>query len=632
MHLSKMIESLSNKRMKQGEVAFATSAVPDKHIQSVIDAVASTYAALPPDTIVTDGDDQIETILGAIATQSNAQRFSDRAQVQQKLENNVKRDLDAFTKSPLLYDTIKKNIVESKAFDMIWKLPRRPMGVSGDEFNRQTFFKLVRYIAAENDEFWPLRGFVDRRPLSAAYEFVTNDPKDPNARITTAAASPSGTFYFNEKFMQALLDYAELKQIKPKGAKYEANGGPFPNGYAYIEFLIMHEFMHYSNDDFYYQKIIPNANPTIINWVGDFRSNYLLVKSGHEQLPMGLYNDAINYDRQQEYIQMYKMVEEEFKRLNPEDQKRASKKMDQLSDNHEPGQEDGEKSDQKIPSDAGDRIDQNGKRVEEEVEKGSERAEAGTEGPSKPESERTGDGDGDSKSGPGTGKGSRQGINWDNIRPQYNWTALLKKFITSKMPKAEETYARPSRRGITGIEVARQTGAGAMKPGDRPLDHVDLKLALVLDTSGSMSPSIAKVFANVNALLKMPMYKKSTVIVVQFSGSHVIWQCNFASNMAIQVAPNKGAKSTPKDVFAGAEMGGTVVSPALTSDMAELLKQGYNVLMVTDSDIVGGNNQKNTMSLIKAYSRNMFILFNSRNDYVSWRQTTGVATPNISHM
>jgi Putative metallopeptidase domain len=597
MHLTSVLEALSSKKAALGGTAFSTSAISDPHIQRGIIALAQAVG-------------------------------KPAAFVQQVLEQRVAKNLASFTKAPMLYETISKNIVESELFKMMEEMPTVEIP-NAPQFSVQTFYKLCRHIAAENDEFWPLRGFVDRRPLSPRFEFVPNDPAHPLARITTAAASPNGTFYFNNSFMQRLLNYATLKQIKPKGAKYEANGGPFPDGYAYIEFLIMHEFMHYSNDDFYYQKIIPKANPKIINWVGDFRSNYLLVKSGFEQLPIGLYNDNINYDRQAEYIEMYRLVEAEMKKMTPEDQEKSQKTLDGLSDNHEPGQEEGAETTQRIPQDAADKIDQNGKRIEKEVEESEERRETG-QTPNRPKSD---DGPPGGPSGqPGTGAGQGVEIDYSKIRPQFNWTALLRRFVTSQKPSAEETYSRPSRRGITGIEVARQTGAGAMKPGERQLERVDLKLALVLDTSGSMAGSLGKVFANVNALLRLPIYKHSNVMVIQFSSTHVVWKVSFTKNQAIQIAPTAGKVSTADGVFKNVVSGGTVVTTSLAADMAGLLAQGYNVLLVTDSDINVGDNMKQVMGLVKASARNFFILFDKQSDYAGWRKATGVGTANISHM
>lgn len=590
-----LMEALSNKRNALGQTTFQSSQITDPHIQRAIGVVAQALGAPP-------------------------------AQVEQYVAAEAAKDIAAFKKAPLLYETIQRNIIESKVFDLLWKkLPPDAEIPNAAQFDIQTFYKLVRHVSVENDEFWPLRGFVDRRPLSPSFEFLP--PEHP--QIKTAAASPTGTFYFNVGFCQRLLDYAAIKQIKPQGAKYEANGGPFPDGYAYLEFLIMHEFMHYSNDDFYYQKIIPKANPKIINWVGDFRSNYLLVKSGFEQLPMGLYNDSINYDRQKAYIEMYRLVEEEMKKMSEDEQKTAGDKMDELSDDHEPGQQDGAASDQKIPGDAGEKIDRNAERIEKDVEDGKKKRDAGVD-PGKPKDGEGGKGD-DSSGQPGTGKGSSAGVDYSKVRPTFNWTQLLRKFVTSQKPAQEETYSRPARRGITGIEVARQTGAGAMKPGERTLERVDLKLCIVLDTSGSMSGSLAKIFANVTALLKLPVYKNSSVVVIQFSGAHKVFHVQFSKNQGTEVYPGKG-NTTASAIFGTVDSGGTVVSKGLVEAMASYAAQGYNVLMATDADITVGDNKTNMVALIKQHARNTFILFNTRGDYVAWRSATGIGTANISHM
>jgi hypothetical protein len=49
----------------------------------------------------------------------------------------------------------------------------------------------------------------------------------------------------------------------------------------------------------------------------DFRSNYMLVKSGYEQLPIGLFSDDLNFDREltSSYPKLIKVLDEELKKL-----------------------------------------------------------------------------------------------------------------------------------------------------------------------------------------------------------------------------------------------------------------------------------------------------------------------------
>ena len=63
--------------------------------------------------------------------------------------------------------------------------------------------------------------------------------------------------------------------------------------------------MHYVDDDFFYNLTNPNWDAKLTNYVGDFRINYKLVKNGMEQLPIGLYSDHINFDRYNEYEDVY---------------------------------------------------------------------------------------------------------------------------------------------------------------------------------------------------------------------------------------------------------------------------------------------------------------------------------------
>ena len=203
--------------------------------------------------------------------------------------------------------------------------------------------QLIRHIKAEHSKFFPLRGFVSNRALVNDVWVIT-PTETPQYRqyndVDTACATPSGCFVFNRQFCQTLMDYSAIKGLKGNSKKYKSQGGPIPDEYAYIEFTIMHELMHYSEDDFYYQHIIPNANTQIINYVGDFRTNYTLVKSGYPQLPVGLFNDLINYDRQTKYTDMYDLVKQEMERMKDEDKSEVEQQLDDSSaDDHEPGQD-----------------------------------------------------------------------------------------------------------------------------------------------------------------------------------------------------------------------------------------------------------------------------------------------------
>jgi predicted metal-dependent peptidase len=540
------------------------------------------------------------------------------------------------TDSPVLMETIANNAVESVLFKL---LCITDIQTSAPKFSNVVFQRLMRYIRAENDEFFPLRGFVERRPLhNIVIEYLDN-PIDffdkSNKTLNTAAATPTGKFMFNVPFMQKLMDYANIKQLKPQGRKYTSNGGEIPDEYGYIEFLIMHELMHYSNDDFYYQNVIPKANGTIINFVGDFRTNYLLVKSGFAQLPFGLFSDAINYDRQNTYAEMYELVKKEMEKLSPNQQQEMEESLEgESNDNHEEGQQQGgqSKSDGTKPGEGkspGD-IDNNGKKIDRQMQQGGDE-----EGPKDPNKQSQSSQPSQPGQQPGKGRGGDAGaVDYTKVKPKYDWKALVKRFLAS-VSRMETSFTRPHRRAISGLEVARQTGAGAIKPGDRPADMVDANLTFVLDASGSMQHIIQNVFANAAALLKMPAFRKAEVYVIKFSGDVSIHKCNIATNKAARVnsvdEKPKTWNTTVVDAMKFNWGGGTVFDSTVTGPVLTLLARKHNVIICTDADIMWGENLPHLQSLIQKYPKQVFVVFDTRDTYLQYRQKSKVITENVTY-
>ncbi len=263
-----------------------------------------------------------------------------------EIEAEIQKEIDRLTKqaqkSPILFNSMLANAVEGALFRMFQpeelmdaqeKLLHQKAGTkpiragvpsTAPEFNNVDFAALVRRVRVENPTLFPLRNFYNKKPI-AAPRIILVPSKDAQTNkefgdIHTAAATPTGEFIFNTHFMQQCINYAHVAGIKPKMKKYKSNGGPFPDEYAMLEFLILHEFYHYSHADFHYQKVLKDdegkkAKGKIINWVGDFRTNFDLAKAGHTLIPVCLHNDEINYDRQYTYAEMYNLVKNELKKL-----------------------------------------------------------------------------------------------------------------------------------------------------------------------------------------------------------------------------------------------------------------------------------------------------------------------------
>jgi len=531
-------------------------------------------------------------------------------------------------KSPILYETINKNAAEQQAFTQFWKegVPVKDT----PKFSNITFNKLVRRLRIEYDEFFPLRSYIDRRHLINPIIKVLEPGTAEAEKLSTAAATPGGVFLFNEQFMQQLMNYSKLKDVKPKGAKFKSNGGDFPDEYAYIEFVIMHEFMHYSNDDFYYQKIIPKANPKIINWVGDFRTNYLLTKSGFEALPMGLFNDKINYDRQREYVEMYRIVEEEFENLKSDEQRALEELLDQLSDDHSQGNQEGEESDvteeDATPGELDDAAGENEEAVEGGGEGGGEEGDKGGQGRSDSEDGEPGSGDRNPRD---------YSVDYENVEPRFNWKTLMSRFIKTGLAKTEPTYSRPHRRSITTMDVARQTGAGAIKPADRPVDYSDAKLMYIIDNSGSMTGIINTVIANAMKLLNQPAFKKATILALKFSNKADLYKVSIPRNVAGLIinpndTPEKWDKSA-REVLGSHMGGGTDISSSMVVTVNKATSENYNVVLFTDGDVMWGGNYDNVLKMIKSAPGLMFIVFDRKDTYVAFRQKSGINTPNMTY-
>lgn len=314
--------------------------------------------------------------------------------------------------------------------------------------------------------------------------------------------------------------------------------------------------------------------------------------------------------------------------------------LDKMSDDHQPGNDAGK--DAPVPDEAkddagkaGGEIDENGEKIDKEIAEGAqngqkEGAQKPQSGPPSPVNTKGG------KGGPGGYFDQNAKVDYSKIKPKFNWKQLIQRFLMSHKPRPEETYAKPSRKSVTGMHVAAQMGAAAIKPGEKPLDEVDAKLGFVIDSSGSMSSVISTVMSNAMVLLKMPIFKKSVITVIKYSGHNTIHKVKFAQNQAAEV---KDFDDKPKiwplkatDAVFGKHIGaGTNFDQALTTQINKMLVAGYNVVMFPDSDILAGANLVHFVSLFKKYAAQVFVVFDCRQSYLQFRQTVGLSTANITY-
>lgn len=596
-------EAFNGRRYQEGQVNFSSHSINDPHIQKIIDEIAQ-QTGKPKADIIKDIEDKVKEFDGVKA------------------------------KAPLLYHTIAQNIVENELFNAYDE--SNSTIKAAPKFNRSIFFKLVRRIKADHDQFFPMRSFLNHKRLYNPVIILTPNPKYPHLNdVKTACATPRGEFAFYEPFLQKLIDWAHVKQIKPKSKKYVSNGGDIPDEYCYIEFVIIHEFMHYTYDDFHYQKMIKNANPQIINWVGDFRTNYLLVKSGYEQLPLGLFNDKINYDRQKTYKEMYDLVESEFKKLSKDQQAQVSSAMSEMSDDHNPGNRQGKtmsEGEDISEKEAQEKIDNQNKKINGQMkdskDKGSEEAQRSD---SKERQQPSNSDNRGSKGNTETGS-----IDYSKINPTFNWKQLIKKFISSADPETEETYRKPSSRAITGAFQAMQGRPGAMKPGEVPTNLAKSKLLFCVDSSGSMSWMIEEIYANISNLLKTnaPLQNAEMTLLRFSSGYEVFkgfWKKNKAGkvNSVLDNAKNYG--ESWDTVFKQHYGSVTNFTSEITAELAKALENKVNVMIFSDSDLTNGDNLIELVKLMKIKSKGqLFVIFDTRDTYIKFRTNAKFGNANVT--
>lgn len=248
---------------------------------------------------------------------------------------------------------------------------------------------------------------------------------------------------------------------------------------------------------------------------------------------------------------------------------------------------------------------------------------------------------GSGRGGPGGGAGQVQGVDWSSIRPRFNWKELLARLVRSS-DTTEVTYQKVHRRNITSVHVATATGAGVVRPGEKEVPANLVKLCIVIDSSGSMYEAIKTVFANINKLF---MENASAIdkqfALVEFSNTHHIYACtsNGKTGTATEiqsVAGMKGGGSGGRidlsELLARHQGGGTDFDASLVATLSSFAAQKYNVLILTDSDIVSGSNRTNFLKLYAEHHKQVYMLLDSKETFATVVGSLKQASANISHL
>jgi predicted metal-dependent peptidase len=537
------------------------------------------------------------------------------------------------TFAPKLAQTMYQNRVESALFNFVWEHTdptKLRTAIGAPKFSRPTMQRLLAEMAAANNgEFFPLRSVVEKTTLShPAVEYSEDNPRYKD--ITTAAATPTGNFIFNEGFMQALINFAFMKGVKPTSRYFKANGGDIPDAYCYAEFVLAHELLHYTHSDFHRQHSIPNPNHKLINYASDMRSNYILVKSGYSQLPLGLYSDEFNFDKYRDFNKLYHDIKAEFDKLPPQDREQAESDMDsQEGDSHEEGQQEGasQKEAGKAKQVSKDKMDEHDKKQDEALEKGKADADDPNKAPQK------GDLNAQSNGNPGSGGGIAQQLDLSGEQPNISWKQIIAKFVTSAKPIVSTSWAKVSRRAASTAAAVSRHGAGAIKPGIQKTESDTVNLAIVIDSSGSMGWVAKKVLVEVTNLIKKH-FPRSDFFIIIFSNVSQLYRCNLAKNSAIAINDMRDTKGTAAQLstlLSTYEGGGTVFSTA-SGTIKDIMQKNYNVLLVTDSDIIGGDNLKGFVDMIMTHRKLLNVILAGPDDYKMVASKLTIKPNNLTYM
>ena len=283
---TKILEAFDTAIKQKGQVPFRRSSMTDPYINKVVQQVANETGVSP-------------------------------AELLKEMSAEIDNITEIGKYSPMLYDTLIINSAENAAFTLI-SYSKKPINYDAVKFDENIFDELLRLVEFEHDGFFPLKAPGEHTYIRHILPILVPNSDYPQFKnVKTAAASPKGDFIFNTEFMNQLLYYGVAVDIQPLGEKYVANGGTIPNNYCYIEFLIIHELLHYAYGDFTSGRRFKQYTHTAHNWASDFRSNYLLVKSGYTQLPVGLFSDDLNFDRvhTNSYKKLISVVDRELKKL-----------------------------------------------------------------------------------------------------------------------------------------------------------------------------------------------------------------------------------------------------------------------------------------------------------------------------
>jgi len=511
------------------------------------------------------------------------------------LEKIQKETLRLSKQSPIVFEETISLLVEEVVFEEYL--------VEEDLINKNMIFDLVKDIKIRHKQFMPLKdGYTHKKIWQVNIIFVPNNLLDLSKEVNeikTAAISDKGDLYLNTNFINKLLTWAKYKKTNGSTLWYNNKEKDL---YTYVEFIILHEYLHILNGDLYYIDH-PNFDQKFNNLVCDFINNYELLKyfknSEDYLLPIGLWSNKYNFDN-------FKTKSDIFNSILNELKENVNKKNFDEHLNHEANHE--VNNEKKQPKQLEEYIEPN---IVENSDDNYEIIEQNDN--------------------------NKSTLSFEDLEytPQYNWQTIINKMIPNDNNSINYSYSKISKRGISNIHRLYNEGISSIKPGIIKNKSNKNDLLLVLDNSGSILSALKNISYEFLELLKNKSHYINNIYLIKFDSKYSLYKLDLENNSFIEyIEPNynkqlsfksKQKKQDIKNILLSSFGGGTIFNKDLNNLIKGIIKnKKTNSIIFTDQDILNKKNKENFNDLIGFVNTQKFklsILTPNQNDITSFKKS-----------
>jgi len=204
------------------------------------------------------------------------------------------------------------------------------------------------------------------------------------------------------------------------------------------------------------------------------------------------------------------------------------------------------------------------------------------------------------------------------------------------------SYKKPDNRSAVQASVAGATGAAVLQKGKIKSKPI-VKLALVIDQSGSMEEILPRVLGETFRLVKdlydqednselllIATYANSVEYFASNPNTDKVWKVpDFSPNSVSK--RNNSTSIKLKDFFRTGVSGITNVDQALYNNMISLLSRGYNVLWLSDFAMTREPELSYIKNLMRANASSMFLIVDNEFTFKSLVDAAGINYPNWTY-